>query len=206
MYAEAALQLNCSAVIHYRKAKMPDVFLKPPPLGIMLRRWRTLHRIKQIHAAELFGVTQSTISRWEAGSLDVGPMERAHIEKLLSARLDSAADAALARLVNGSSRPVHLVCDLTHRLLACSPARASEFAVPVSELLGRSLLRFATQEILQKESALDDLGWRENAAPPSLEFPSGTNDSTIIPIRQSICRWTRLTLADGTAARLVETL
>ncbi|MDC6133730.1 helix-turn-helix transcriptional regulator, partial [Burkholderia gladioli] len=36
--------------------------------GASLRRWRTLRRIKQEHAAALFGVSQSTISRWEAGT------------------------------------------------------------------------------------------------------------------------------------------
>jgi hypothetical protein len=39
-----------------------------------------------------------------------------------------------------------------------------------------------------------------------LEFGAGTNDSELVPIAQSLCRWTRLTLVDGTAARLVETL
>jgi len=39
--------------------------LHTPPLGPQLKRWRALHRVKQSHAAELFGVAQSTISRWE---------------------------------------------------------------------------------------------------------------------------------------------
>ncbi|WP_371350758.1 helix-turn-helix domain-containing protein, partial [Salmonella sp. M265] len=37
-------------------------------LGPALRRWRLLHRVKQTHAAELLGVAQSTISRWESGT------------------------------------------------------------------------------------------------------------------------------------------
>lgn len=184
---------------------MPDIF-KPVPLGVALRRWRLLHRVKQAHAAELFNVTQSTISRWETGVQNMEPAERARVEQLLSARLDSAADHALARLVGESPRPVHLICDLTHRLLACSPSRAAQFSVPISDLLGQSLWSYSTAEIARKESELGDLGWRETLAPPALEFSSGANDSRVVPIRQSLCRWTRITLADGTAARLVETL
>ncbi|MFK3789890.1 helix-turn-helix domain-containing protein [Pseudomonas piscis] len=177
-----------------------------PHLGLALRRWRLLHRVKQQHAAELFGVAQSSISRWENGQQAMEPSERAKLEQLLAANLSAAADQALARLVNDSPGAVHLVCDLTHRLLACSATRAGEFGVPLSELLGQSLWGFCTEEIVRKERALDDLGWREVLAPPALEFFSGHNDSAIVPIAASQCRWTRLNLSDGNAVRLVETL
>ncbi|MDQ0073602.1 transcriptional regulator with XRE-family HTH domain [Variovorax boronicumulans] len=177
-----------------------------PSLGPALKRWRLLHRVKQSHAAELFNVNQSTISRWESGTQAMEPAERARAEALLSARLDAAADHALARLVNESPRPVHLVCDITHRLLASSARRAAEFGAPLSLLLGRSLWRYATPEIAGKEAMLDGIGWRDALAPPSLEFATGTNSSQLVPIAQSRCRWTRLTLSDGTSARLVETL
>nr|WP_314615375.1 helix-turn-helix transcriptional regulator [uncultured Pseudomonas sp.] len=185
---------------------MPDILLKPELPGVALKRWRLLHRVKQSHAASLFNVTQSTISRWESGVLALDPFSRSTLEKLLTARLDTAADQALARLVKESVRPVHLMCDLTHRLLACSPSRAAQFTSPVSTLLGQSLWRFASPQIVAKELMLDELGWREALAPPALEFASGTNDSCLVPISHSLCRWTRIPLSDGTAARLVETL
>ncbi|MFP3497425.1 helix-turn-helix transcriptional regulator [Pseudomonas sp. SIMBA_059] len=185
---------------------MPDTLLKPALPGVALRRWRLLHRVKQSHAAQLFRVTQSTISRWESGTQAIDPCAHEKLEQLLAARLDTAADQALARLVKENSRPVHLICDLTHRLLACSPARAAQFASPVSELLGRSLWSFATPEIISMENALDEFGWRDAFAPPALEFITGNNDSRIVPISQGLCRWTRISLSGGTAARLVETL
>ncbi|MGS0893817.1 helix-turn-helix domain-containing protein [Burkholderia stagnalis] len=185
---------------------MPAAPLHTPPLGPQLRRWRALHRVKQSHAADLFGVAQSTISRWEASIQQMSPDERATAERLLAARLDSAGDRALARLVAGNAGRAHLVCDLTHRLLACSPSRAAEFSRPLSMLLGTSLWRYATPEIVRMETALDPLGWHDRAGPPSVEFDSGANASRIVPIRRGTCRWTRMTLSDGSAARLVETL
>ncbi|ANH98040.1 transcriptional regulator [Pseudomonas koreensis] len=185
---------------------MSDPILKPVLPGIALRRWRLLHRVKQTHAAQLFNVTQSTISRWESGVQAMEPAAQQQLERLLGARLNSAADQALARLVNESQRPMHLICDVSHRLLACSPARAAEFSRPLSELLGQSLWRYATAEILLRESALASSGWHEIQAPAAVEFVTGRNDSEIVPIRQSLCRWTRIALSDGTATRLVETL
>lgn len=152
-----------------------------PSLGPALKCWRLLHRVKQSHAAELFNVAQSTISRWESGTQTMEPAERARAEKLLSARLDAAADHALARLVGESPRAVHLVCDITHRLLACSTRRHAEFGAPLSTLLVRSLWRCATPEIAGKEAMLDGIGWRDTLAPPSLEFATGTNSSALVP-------------------------
>lgn len=173
--------------------------------GNALRRWRALRRVKQAHAAEWFGVAQSTLSRWEAGTLPITGDALVRLESLLSARLDSATDSALQRLVTYDTRAVHLVCDVTHRLLACSAARAAEFSSPLSMLMGVSLWPFATQEIVLREASLRDAGWHDGQA-PSLEFDTGSNDSVEVPIRASRCRWTRLTLSDGTVARLVETL
>ena len=114
---------------------MPHSLLKPALPGVALRRWRLLHRIKQSHTAQLFNVTQSTISRWESGVQAMDPAAHQQLEQLLAARLDAAADQALARLVSESSQAMHLVCDLTHRLLACSPSRARQFSSPLAELM-----------------------------------------------------------------------
>ncbi|MGC7406841.1 helix-turn-helix domain-containing protein [Pandoraea pneumonica] len=173
--------------------------------GATLRRWRVLRRIKQAHAAEWLGVSQSTISRWEAGTLSVTSDALVRIEALFAAQHDSAADDVLKRLVTHDSRAVHLVCDHTHRLLACSASRAAEFSSPLSMLMGVSLWPYATEAIVAREASLRDAGWYEQRA-PSMEFDTGSNDSAEVPIRPSRCRWTRITLGDGTVARLVETL
>ena len=173
-------------------------------LGRSLLAWRILREIKQSHAAELCGVSQGTISRWEQGRQQPSTAQARRLVVLLSARPDGASDRALLDLVRRSSAKVHLVCDLTHRLLACSPAREHEWRVSAHELAGRSLWRYASAEIGQAERKLGDLGWFE-AVPPSLIVSTGSNGRDDVPIRPSRARWVRFRLADGSFARLVET-
>jgi transcriptional regulator with XRE-family HTH domain len=174
-------------------------------LGAALRRWRALRRIKQQHAADLLGVSQATLSRWENGRQRPDPDEEAALRQLMHARLDSAAERELARLVEQSAQPVHLVCDLTHRLLALSPLRERQCGVPRADLLGRSLWRYASPEIIAAEARLSSLDWF-GAAPPALEFVTGANHQAEVCIEPSRLRWVRFQLSDGSAARLVETL
>jgi transcriptional regulator with XRE-family HTH domain len=174
-------------------------------LGRSLRLWRALRRVKQAHAAELLRVSQAMVSRWEAGTLVPDAEEQARLRQLMSARLDSAGDHALARLVTESSASAHLVCDLTHRLLAASRGRSRDWDFRTPELLGVSLWRFATPEIQAAEAALTDDGWFE-PEPPAVELDTGANGSPIVPIRQGRMRWTRLQLSDGAFVRLAETI
>lgn len=174
-------------------------------LGRSLRRWRALQRIKQAHAGELLGVSQATISRWESGQQAPDADEQQRLRTLMQARLDSAADHELARLVNQSTAAVHLVCDSTHRLLAMSAARERQCSLPRSALLGRSLWRYASAEIVAAEARLGALGWFEPDA-PALEILTGANQHTEVAIEPSRCRWVRFQLADGSHVRLVETL
>lgn len=175
-------------------------------LRLGLRRWRTLNREKQAHFAELLGVTQSTVSRWESGILRFERREARRIEGIVAARLTTSADAALLQLIKESERTIHLICDVSHRLLACSASRASSFGTPVGELLGRSLWRFSTAKLMAQEKRLESLGWHDLAVPQPVEFETGDNGSDLVPIRPSRCRWTRMALSDGTCVRLVETL
>ncbi|MCW5735596.1 MAG: helix-turn-helix transcriptional regulator [Enhydrobacter sp.] len=173
--------------------------------GRALRRWRRLRGVKQSHAAELFGVTQATLSRWERGHHRIPETVTRQLGQLLSAPLDSAGDAGLRRLVESSALPVHLICDLTHRLLAASPPRCAEWKADEPQLRGTSLWRFASEEILLAESRLGGIGWYDDGA-AELRFWTGANDSPIVPIEPSILLWERLQLNDGTLARLVTTV
>ena len=174
-------------------------------LGRSLRQWRALRRVKQNHAAELLHVSQAMVSRWEAGTQVPTIDEQALLRRLMAARLDSAADHALARLVASSAGTAHLVCDLTHRLLAASPQRSRDWGPRTPELIGVSLWPYATPEIAAAEQALSEHGWFE-PDPPAIEVATGANDSPIVPIRQGRMRWTRFQLSDGAFVRLAETI
>ena len=172
--------------------------------GRALGRWRRLRGVKQSHAAELFGVTQATLSRWERGYHQPPDSATRKLTNLLAAPLDSAADAGLRRLVESSALPVHLICDLTHRLLAASPQRFTEWTADAATLRGASLWPFATDEIQQAESRLGDLGWYDEGT-TELRFWTSDNHDPMVRIVPGILVWERLTLSDGTLARLVTT-
>ena len=174
-------------------------------LGRSLRTWRALRRVKQQALASMLDVSQTTVSRWESGQLIPSPAEQRALRQLLSARLDSAADHALASLVTHASHPVHLICDLTHQLLALSPAREQQCRVPASALVGRSLWRYATDAIVHAEQGLDAAGWY-GPNPPALEFDTAASTEQDVLIPASRMRWVRLQLSDGSYARLVETV
>ena len=174
-------------------------------LGRSLRTWRALRRVKQLHAAQLLGVSQATVSRWENGQSPPSPDEAVRLRTLMAARLDSAADHVLARLVWQSAAPVHLICDLTHRLLAASPAREAQFKVPTSRLMGTSLWRYASEDIVVAEAQLADHGWF-GLSPPAIEFHTRARDSDDLAILACDMRWVRFQLSDGSFVRLVETV
>jgi len=174
-------------------------------LGRSLRTWRALRRVKQLHAAQLLGVSQATVSRWENGQSPPSPDEAERLRTLMAARLDSDADRVLARLVRQSAAPVHLICDLTHRLLAASPAREAQFKVPTSQLMGTSLWRYASEDIVRAEGRLADHGWF-GPTPPAIEFHTRERDSDALVILACDMRWVRFQLSDGSFVRLVETV
>ncbi len=175
----------------------------PCPLGPTLMQARRVRGMKQAHAAELLGVAQPTVSRIERGEIEpAGPL-RERVLDLVCARLDLARDAALRRLVEGAALPVHLVCDLTHRLLAASRPRECEWGRPAAEVLGRSLWRHASEAIQAAEAELPALGWGSRDGAHALTFATGANGSGELRIAPGVLVWERIVLSDGSPARLV---
>jgi len=173
--------------------------------GSVLRRLRVLRGMKQNHLAELMGVTQATISRWERGVLPLSQAQRQALLRLLARPLLSSQDAYLKRLVESSSLKVHLICDRTHALLAASASRQSEWRIHMTDLLGTPMITYASEEILAAEARLSDRGWHDGEL-SSLIVSTGQNAHVDVPIRPSSALWERLLLSNGTAARLVTTL
>lgn len=170
-----------------------------------LRRFRLLNRVKQTHLAELLGVSQGTLSRWENGTHVPDPAHQRRIEGFIAAHADHHSDAAIKRLVTHSTLQIHLVCDATHRLLAASCARSHVWRVGVSDYLGLSLWKFASPEIMAAEATLLDRGWYEGPS-QRFAFETGHNHSPDMPVFPSVMEWETIPLADGRMGRLATTI
>jgi len=173
--------------------------------GFDMRRMRLLRGMKQQHLAQLLGVDQATISRWERGTLEPSKKQGDAARRLLVDKPAPTQDAALRRLVESSTQKVHLICSRSHRLLAASPARTAAWQIDASTLLGTSMLGYASDDILQAEASLNELGWHEGEI-TSLEIRTGANHDPRVPIVPGTMLWERIVLADGTVGRLVTTV
>lgn len=172
--------------------------------GAHVRRLRSLLRIKQDHLATLMNVTQTTVSRWESGAIRMSERQYEVALSVLRAR-SPGADRAIRRLVEGSSLSIHVICDWTHRLLAASPSRYGEWRLSPGDVIGRSLLRYASSEILSADEGLRERGWYD-APSSAVSIETGSNFRLDVPIPPSTVLWERLWLADGSAVRLVSTI
>ncbi|QND12693.1 helix-turn-helix transcriptional regulator [Rhizobium leguminosarum bv. trifolii] len=173
--------------------------------GAGIRRMRLLRSMKQEHLAELLGVNQATVSRWERNQLALSAEQAAKLERIFSSPQHAVVDAALKQLVEDSVRPVHLICDRTHRLLAASRPRQTEWRAPLGAFLGRSLFSYASAEIAAAEQSLEERGWHEGRL-SSVTFDTGANGNALLPIATGRVTWERIMLSDGSAGRLVTTI
>ncbi|MBY5792219.1 helix-turn-helix domain-containing protein [Rhizobium leguminosarum bv. viciae] len=173
--------------------------------GAGLRRMRLLRSMKQGHLAQLLGVNQATVSRWERDQLALSAEQAAKLERIFSSQQHATVDAALKRLVEDSVGPVHLICDRTHRLLSASRPRQAEWRAPLGAFLGRSLFSYASAEIAAAEQSLEERGWHEGRL-SSLTFDTGTNGNALLPIADGRVTWERIMLSDGSTGRLVTTI
>jgi len=171
-----------------------------PGFGARLRALRRACNFKQTHIAQLAGVNQATISRWESGVATPGPdLADAILKAIHPANLN---DSTLRRLVESSTLTVHLVTDADHILLAASPKRQAEWGVSIQSLLGKTLWSAASPAIQLAESKLESLGWWETMYPEPVSVELNEYDSGFLPIVPGRMLWERVWLADGRPARL----
>lgn len=172
-----------------------------PLFGARLKRVRTAVRLKQDGLADLLGVDQATVSRWESGRQTPQMDVQAKVfQTLLPYRSDNSA---LRRLVETSRDCVHLVDEATHVCLAYSASRARDWKVGQRDMLGISLWQFATEEIQQAEQELESSDWWSVVSPEPKLFVTSQGDNRDIRISAGQILWERVYLEDGTPARLV---
>lgn len=172
-----------------------------PHLGARLRRLRRIRGLKQCVVAELAGVTQSTISRWEKGELQPDVILARRVLLKLAGGGSQLSDGRLRDVVESSPLRIHMIRDIDHRLLAASRSREREWGQSAAELLGESLWRYATQPIRAAETALENAGWWNESVtvPVTVNIGAGHAGLNIEP---GLMVWERLHLADGTPVRL----
>ncbi len=172
-----------------------------PVFGTRLKRVRTAVRLKQQGLADLLGVDQTTVSRWESGlQTPESDVQAEAFQTLMPYRSD---DAALRRLVETSPECVHLVDEATHVCLAYSASRARDWKVGQRDMLGISLWQFATEEIQKAEEELETSDWWFAMSPAPRMFVTSQADDHDIRISAGQILWERVYLSDGTPARLV---
>ncbi|MEM8728298.1 MAG: helix-turn-helix transcriptional regulator [Pseudomonadota bacterium] len=176
----------------------------PSPLPAFGRRLRQLRRargIKQLALAQMAGVDQTTVSRWEAGKIRPGLQTQRTVIQALAAQ--RSEDRALKRLVEDARSSVHLVEEATHVCLAYSRKRAEGWQVSPRAMLGISLWPFATDEIRAAEATLAETGWFDDYVPEPRHFLTSAGADGDIRIDAGQVTWERVYLSDGTPARLV---
>lgn len=172
-----------------------------PEFGRRLRQWRRESEIKQSRLADIVGVTQATVSRWEKGLQNPAPLQIDLLHQMMTRNRNFRLDQAIKRLVIHSRQRVHLIEDRSHRLLCASAPREKEWQRDSGDLIGMSLWRFATPEIAQAEKRLHGMGWHEDQA-DHLTFETSGRDGPPMPIVDKFILWERFFLSDGTAVRL----
>jgi transcriptional regulator with XRE-family HTH domain len=180
-----------------------SVYPTPRSLGAALVSARLRRSMKQSHVAELLGVTQPTVSRIERGDLYPADALREEVMRFVAARLDVRRDAGLRRLVEMAAAPVHIICDLTHRLLAASPAREQEWERSANDLKGVSLWPYASDVIREAEARLGQHGWGEPDGACAMEVTTNAHSSDALRILPGRMIWERMILSDGSPVRLV---
>lgn len=171
-----------------------------PGFGARLRVLRRACNFKQAYIAQLAGVNQATVSRWESGVATPTPDLADAVLK--SIRPTNLNDSTLRRLVESSTLTVHLVTDADHVLLAASPKRQAEWGVSIHSLLGKTVWAAASPAIRLAESNLETLGWWETMYPEPVSIELKKYDSGFLPIVPGRMLWERVWLADGRPARL----
>lgn len=174
-----------------------------PSLMRAVKRARLLRGMKQSHLAEILGVGQSSVSKWESG-LHLPPEDLIDALARFAACLpDTHSDAILKRLVEQSSSSMHLVCDDTHRLLAASRPRRLQWRL--TEGADEPMWPYATDEIRLAEEQLSSLGWRDSPD-GAVFFVTSASSDPVVPIIRGTVLWERIPIGDHRFGRLVTTL
>ena len=176
---------------------------KIPAFGARLRNLRRARSLKQSALAEMIGVEQSTVSRWESGTLTPSSeMQEQVFQSLFDCKVD---EFALKLLVESSTLATHLIDEASHVCLAFSKPRGLEWRKDPQTLLGKTLWPYASEEIQLAEEELGKIGWWDTYQPEPFKIRTAPSDNPEMRIWAGYLTYERMYLANGTPVRLCTT-
>ena len=161
-----------------------------------------MRALKQAAFAELIGVDQATISRWESGrqSPDLAMQQRL---RDLMRRIDPGEEVLLRHWINASVGYTVLV-DEDRVIRAASPSYCSIHGVSATEVLGRSTIPTFTAELERALWLAVDRGFFEGEV-ASATVVARTNALSGQPRDiAGMSVWTPVPLTDGRVLRRVD--
>ncbi len=170
--------------------------------GAQLRRFRRLRALKQVALAELIGVDQATVSRWESGrqSPDLAMQQRL---RDLMRRIEPGEEVLLKHWINASIGYT-VLCDEDRIIRAASASYCSIHGLSPAEVLGRSTIPTFTAELEQALWLAVDRGFFEGQV-ASATVVARTNALSGQPRKiPGISVWTPVRLTDGRVLRRVD--
>ena len=170
--------------------------------GAQLRRFRRLRALKQVALAEMIGVDQATISRWESGrqSPDLAMQQRL---RDLMRRIEPGEEVLLKHWINASVGYT-VLCDEDRIIRAASPSYCSIHGLSAADVLGQSTIPSFTAELEQALWLTVDRGFFEGEV-ASVTVVGRTNALSGNPRDiPGMSVWTPVPLTDGRVLRRVD--
>jgi PAS domain S-box-containing protein len=170
--------------------------------GPQIRRFRRFRALKQTALAELIGVDQATVSRWESGRQipDLGMQRRL---RDLMRRAESREEMLLKHGINAAVGYT-VLCDEDRIIRAASPSFCEIHGVSRAEIIGHSSMPIFTAELEQMLDITIEHGFFEG------EVASATVVSRFHALsggwrnHAGMVSWTPVPLADGRILRRID--
>ena len=170
--------------------------------GAQLRRFRRLRALKQTALAELIGVDQATVSRWESGrqSPDLSMQQRL---RDLMRRIEPREEVLLSHWINASVGYT-VLCDEDRIIRAASPSYCTIHGIAASDVVGMSSIPAYTAELERALWLAVDRGFFEGDV-ASITVVGRANALSGRPRDiPGISVWTPVPLTDGRVLRRVD--
>ena len=170
--------------------------------GAQLRRFRRLRALKQTALAEMIGVDQATVSRWESGRQSPDLRTQRRLRDLVR-RIEPHQEVLLKHWID-TSVGYTVLCDENRIIRAASASYCSIHGVSPSDVLGRSSLPVFTADLERALWQAVDRGFFEGEVASVTVVGRWNTLSGRQREVGGIAVWTPVPLADGQIWRRID--